>query len=185
MSSILDQWSNLNTHVDTSIESDNFVNSAHTVIYARLNHSSSTAFYPIGVVQGFTFVEQRQVDEIFEVGSDARYIIPGRTSGQLSIQRILIHGADLINTLYGTLGANSTLIPNTIKSLRSINSPLDLLFVTYDSSDSNSENMARYFTNCWITSRQESINANQVVIAEQCSLIYENVDTTIVNTSDV
>lgn len=184
-SSVVDKWANLNKHVDTSIDSDTFVNASHTVVYARLNHSRSTTFYPIGVIQGWSFVEQRQVEEIFELGSEAKYVVPGRTSGQISIQRILINGADLLNTLYGTLTTNSTLVPNTIRSLKEVTSPLDLLFVTYDSSESNTENMARYFSNCWITSRQESITANQTVIAENCALVYENLDTTIVDTGDV
>lgn len=180
----IDAWTNANRHVDTTINVDNFTNSAHVVIYARLSHSDSTQFYPIGVIQGWQFTEQRQVDEIFELGSDIRYIIPGRTTGRIDITRLLISGADLLNTLYGTLGANRELIASSIRSIKDVNRPIDLLFVSYNSNEGANENMVRYFNNCWIIARQESIAANQVVIAENCSLVFENLDTTITTTAE-
>lgn len=181
--SIIDKWTNANKHVDSSIDVDRFTNSAHVLLYARLNHSSSTQFYPIGVIQGWSFVEQRQVEEIFELGSDIRYIIPGRTTGRVDITRLLLNGADLVNTLYGSFGTNNELIPNTIRSIKDLTRPLDLLFVAYDTNEGANENMVRYFNNCWIVARQESISANQVVIAENCSLVFENIDTTITTTA--
>lgn len=183
--SVISTWANANKHVDTTINTERFTNSAHTVIYARLATSSATQFYPIGVVQGWQFTEQRQVEEVFELGSDIRYIIPGRTTGQIGINRILISGGDLLNVLYGAVGANGQLIPEALKSIKDVTKPLDLLFVTYDADSGATENMVRYFNNCWIIMRQEQIGANQIVIAENCTLVYENIDTTITSTTDV
>jgi hypothetical protein len=180
--SVISNWTNANQHVDTTINVERFTNSAHTVIYARLATSGSTQFYPIGVVQGWSFTEQRQVEEIFELGSDVRYIVPGRTTGQISINRLLISGGDLLNVLYGSFGANGALIPEALTSIKDVTKPIDLLFVTYDADSGSAENMVRYFNNCWIVMRQEQIGANQVVIAENCTLVFENIDTTIVTT---
>jgi len=182
--SVISNWANANQHVDSSINVEQFTNSAHTVIYARLATAGATQFYPIGVVQGWSFTEQRQVEEIFELGSDIRYIVPGRTTGQVNISRILISGADLLNVLYGSLGANNTLITSALRSLKDVTKPLDLLFVTYDADSGANENMVRYFSNCWIVMRQEQIGANQVVIAENCTLVFENLDTTVATTAD-
>lgn len=182
--SVISNWANANRHVDTTINAEKFVNSAHTVIYARLATSGSTQFYPVGVVQGWQFTEQRQVEEIFELGSDIKYIIPGRTTGQIGINRLLISGADLLNVLYGTMDSNSNLIPSTLRSIKDVTRPLDLLFVTYDADSGADENMVRYFNNCWIIMRQEQIGANQIVIAENCTLVFENLDTTITTTAE-
>ncbi len=178
---VMTQWANENAHVDgTKIGALQFTNSAHTVIYAKVHSSAVSEFRAIGVVQGWQFTEQRQVEEIFELGSDIQYIIPGRTTGQISINRLLISGADLINTLYGADAAENGRDGETqIRSLRDITKPLDLLFVAYsaDPNEVNRENTVRYFDSCWIVTRQEQIGANQVVVAESCTIMYEKMDT--------
>lgn len=178
-------WPNADQHVDTTIgDGSKFTNAAHVVIYANVS-GSPTPFRPIGVVQGWSFTEQRQVEEIFELGSDVKYIVPGRTSGQIAIQRVLINGADLVNVLYGTFDENGEQTNTSIRSLRDINRPIDLVFVTYNNDTNSTEHMVRYFTNCWIVARQESITANQVVIAENCTVMYEKVNSTDVYTTDL
>lgn len=167
-----DNWNNADTHVDQSIANgESFTSSAYTVVYAKLHSMASSNFKAIGVVQGWTATEQRQVDEIFELGSSIRYIIPGRTTGQISITRMMIEQADLINVLYAGSG-------NVYRSLKDLNVSLDLLFVMYDNNSDHGAVLTRLYENCWIVAKQESITANQVVIAENCTIVYEKIAAT-------
>ena len=174
-------WGNSDKHVDSSIgDGSVFTNSAHTLIYGKIHGADgSDTFRPMGVVQGWSFTEQRQVEEMFEIGSDIRYIIPGRTTGQIAITRMLINGQDLINVLYGKGATSDTKYLTPLRSLKDINTALDLLFVSYynsgDTTAPNKPHMIRYFDNCWVVARQESISANQVTIAENCTLTYEKI----------
>lgn len=173
---VLNSYANSEQHVDTSIASNNFTNSARTIVYAVVHGASNSTFKAVGVIQGWSFTEQKQVEELFELGSDVRYIIPGRTTGQVAITRMLINGLDLVNTLYGT--TTDAASSKVIKSLKDVNKSLDVMFVTYHNSSeagANEVHMVRYFDNCWIVARQESITANQVVIAENCTMTYEKV----------
>ena len=171
----IDAYANKDQHVDMNIAGNDFTNSAHVIVYAAVHSAkdASTTFTAIGVIQGWSFTEQKQVEELFELGSDVRYIVPGRTTGQIAVTRMLINGKDLINTLYG-----SSTDDVALRSLKDINQSIDLMFVTYhnsDTVDANKTHMNRYFDNCWITARQESITANQVVIAENCTITYEKI----------
>lgn len=173
-------WKNSDKHVSDEIATSNeFVNSAHVLVYASLHGASdgtfSTKFAPIGAVQGWSFTEQRQVEEVFELGSDIRYIVPGRTTGQIAVTRLLVSGKDLVNVFYQTDS-----VDNYVGSLKEINKPLDIMFVTYNNSVDPTTKEAkahimRYFDNCWIVARQESITANQVIIAENCTITYEKI----------
>lgn len=167
-------YANKNVNVDASITTGSFTNSARVVIFAKPSGQTGT-FKPIGVVQGWSFTEQRQMEDVFELGSDIKYTVPGRTTGSIAITRLLINGRDLLNVLYDTVTVTET----SFKSLKDINIGLDIIFQTYhnstDTSTSDPEHMRRYFSDCWIVARQESITANQVVIAENCTLTYKQI----------
>lgn len=182
MVSAANTWANNNAHTDTTINSNGlFVNSARVILYARPSEDDAKPFIPLGVVQGWSFSEQRQVEEVFELGSDIRYIIPGRTTGQLAITRLMVSGADLLNCLYGKPAvqaaagdsADTNSATRWFMSLKDINVSLDLVFVSYHNDSGAAEHLYRQFSNCWIVARQESITANQVIIAENCTLVFE------------
>lgn len=179
-------WPNANQHVDASIgDGSKFTNAAHTIIYVKVTDADAP-FRPIGVIQGWSLTEQRQVEEVFELGSDVRYIVPGRTTGQIAITRLLVNGSDLANTLYGTFDENGNLVSSApIRSLKDINRPVDFVFVSYNNDTNTTEHMVRYFTNCWIIARQESITANQVTVAENCTITFERIDSTVISTPDL
>ncbi len=185
-------WQNANKHVDTNIAKGNFTSAAYTVVFVRVRSNMSgnselDVFRPIGVIQNWTFSENRQIEEIWEIGSDTKYLIPGRTTGQINILRFLIDGADLVNTMYNTTASGQTVTAtdSAYASLKQINSAVDLLFVVYENAandntgDPNHALMVRYFDNCWIAARQESITANQILIAENVTIMYENMLTTV------
>ena len=170
-------WNNINRNVDSSINADgsDFVSSSRVIIYAKKSGSGGT-FKPIGVLQGWSFSEQRQMDEIFEIGSDRKYVIPGRTAGGINISRILINGMDLTNVLHDSSSGQAT-----IRTLKDIASPIDLIFVAYSNAKDGKpaeEIFQRYFVGCWITARQESLSAGQTIVAESCSITYTDVLTT-------
>lgn len=174
-------WDYKEKHVDSNIASgSNFINSAHALIYAAYTEADNagkltvTPFKPIGVVQAWNWGENKVVEQIFEIGSDAPYTVPGRTTGQISIARMLIDGADLATLL--SAGTNDGGDVTIIKSLREITKPFHMLFAAFSNAQTGSTptiSYSRVFQNCWITSRSESFTANQVVVAENANILYE------------
>lgn len=168
-------WDFSHKHIDSSLNKDNFISASRAIIYAAPYNSATggtTNFHRVGVVQGYSWGEQRQVEMIFELGSDIPYLIPGRTVGNISLSRILVFGKDMVNVMYyeGNIPDKAMYI----KSLKEVNKPLDLMFAAYDNSTSQ-QVYSRVFTGCWITSRSESINAGQVLVAENISISYEDI----------
>lgn len=178
-----------------------FLSASRCVVYAQKAANSlmgttdvinARPFHPIGLVQSYNWNEQRQVDMIFELGSEIPFLVPGRTTGSLSFSRMMIYGRDLINVLYdaslnSTVNLDNTNAINTklYRSLKDITVPLNIMFAMFPS---NMENLSRsvtlsaganfysrIFRNCWITARGESLSAGQTVIGEQVSIMYEDV----------
>lgn len=161
-------------HVDSSIDENDFLDASRTMVYAATlkpdNPDEYTDFKKVGLIQSYGWQENKEVRRIFEIGSDIPYIIPGRTTGGISLQRVLLSGKDLINALnYGETSINPE---NFLKSIGSSNKPLMLMFV---STGSKKEKYSRVFANCQITSRQESVGAGQIIIMEQVSITYSHV----------
>jgi len=170
---LLSNYTNTDKPVDQAIVGNDFTNSARVVIWAKPYGNADEQFKAIGVVQGWSFTEQKQMEELYELGSDYKYIIPGRTTGSIAITRMLVNGPDLVNALYGE---DETKV---ITSLKYINKPVDIMFTSYHNSqvgaDADKAGMVRQFANCWIVAQQESITANQVVIASNCTMVYERI----------
>lgn len=177
----INNYMNKDQHVDTSINANAFLSSARCVIYAASGTGSTsstgrTSFKPIGVIQSFSHSEQREVERIFELGSDVPYLVPGRTIGALELSRVMISGKDLLNVMYGNDKASDP--ANWMKSIKDISKPIDLLFVAYtntNSADAKPQMFYRQFTNCIIQARQEQIAAGTITITEGISIIYEKI----------
>lgn len=193
-------WENdfKNRHL-TDIKGTEFVSAFRTVIYARpcdsgtdeavsdIGATDSKEFKAVGVVQAYNWNEQREVQRIFELGSDIPYVIPGRTIGGIQLSRIMINGNDIVNALYDgstTSGITSTSRaddtqsadnPQKLNSIKDITVPMDILFVAFATNGNGKTKYSRVFKNCHIESRQESIGAGQVILAESCSIIYETI----------
>lgn len=176
----LNAWDYKDKHINSGISENQFMSSARCIVYAAPNYDGTDAdnfgtFAPIGVIQGYNWSEQRQIDMIFELGSEIPYLIPGRTSGQISISRMLLYGRDLVNTLNGVEDVD----PNSwIRTLKDITKPINLLFATFSNTNTADEQQlvySRLFRCCWITSRSESIAAGQTLIAENCSIMYQDI----------
>lgn len=193
-------WENdfKNKHL-TDVKGTEFVSAFRTVIYARpctsdtaqevgnISAETSTEFKAVGVVQAYSWSEQREVQRIFELGSDIPYVIPGRTIGGIQLSRIMINGNDIVNALYaGSEDAGfaatsragedqEAASPQPLNSIKDITKPMDILFVAFATNGTGQTKYSRVFKNCHIESRQESIGAGQVILAENCSIIYETI----------
>lgn len=182
---ITDTWEFKDSHLDPNIDSadaDCFLSAARCILYvkpaSKSGKNNDDEFTRVGVVQGYSWGENKQMEMIFELGSDIPYYIPGRVTGQIQIQRILLSGEDFLNLVYqDNSDSGRQKDPTTwIRSLRDVNIPLDLMFVFYGqgkSKDDYSTKYARLFKNAWIQSRQESISAGQILVAESLSIVYE------------
>lgn len=192
-----------NKHL-TNASATEFVSSYRTVIYARpagtkkatdtvqsaeevtaLSSTQAAQFRAIGVVQAYNWNESRNIDYIFELGSDIPYLVPGRTIGQIALQRIMINGNDIVNALYlessGTTGitagatGDSTTNTTPLSSIKDITIPFDLLFVAFPTNGDGQTKYSRVFKNCQIESRSESIQAGAVILAESVNIRYETI----------
>lgn len=181
---VTDAWEFKDSHLDPTIsagDANKFLSAARCVLYvkpaSKNGSSSSDEFVRVGVVQGYSWGENKQMEMIFELGSDIPYFVPGRTTGQIQVQRILLSGEDFINLTYqdGSASGNQVTASNWIRSLRDINIPMDLMFVFYGEGTSGKYDAkySRLFKNSWIQSRQESISAGQILVAESVSIVYE------------
>lgn len=61
---------------------------------------SPSNLIPIGLVQNVQVTQQKQLQQLFEIGSKQPYFIPGRTIIQAGIARILFDGPSLLQALY-------------------------------------------------------------------------------------
>ena len=182
---LTDTWEFKDSHLDPNIDAadaDAFLSAARCVLYVKPSSKSGVTdtdeFSRVGVVQGYSWGENKQMEMVFELGSDIPYYIPGRTTGQIQIQKILLSGEDFLNLVYQENSFNGKqATPSTwIRSLRDINIPLDMMYVFYGQGSTKDKYDARYtrlFKNCWIQSRQESISAGQILVAESVSIVYE------------
>lgn len=185
MRGITDTWDFKDAHLDPTIDASDantFMSAARCILYVKPANKNGSSkkdeFVRCGVVQGYSWGENKQMEMIFELGSDIPYFIPGRTTGQIQIQKILLSGEDFLNLVYqdGSNKGNQTNPNNWIRSLRDVNIPLDLMFVFYGrgNGEEYDAKYTRLFKNCWIQSRQESINAGQILVAESVSIVYEH-----------
>ena len=179
-----------NKHVDTNLDSREFLSSYRTVIYSKVADDTSInsmdaikdtkSFRAIGVVTAWNWSESRNVDRVFELGSDIPYLIPGYTMGQLSLNRVMLNGSDVVNALYNggqesSTNDNDTKGNKNVTSIKDITTPLDILFVAFPTNGGGQTRYSKVFKNCQISSRSESVNAGQVIIAEGVQIEYETI----------
>lgn len=75
-------------------------------------HSASDLI-PIGLVQNVQVTQAKQLQQLFEIGSRSSYFIPGRTTVQVGMARVLFDGPSLMQAMY-IYNKNSNLyVPST------------------------------------------------------------------------
>ena len=59
---------------------------------------------PIGMLSSVSVSQQKNVQQIFEIGSKLAHIVPGRTMGQMQLGRVFFDGDSLMKALYSGTG---------------------------------------------------------------------------------
>jgi hypothetical protein len=82
--------------------------SAAAIPNAGANTENGINIVPIGLVETAQINMNKPLSRIFEIGSKLSYIIPGRTVGAISLNRVFFDGPSLLKILYA-----GEIIPNT------------------------------------------------------------------------
>jgi len=191
-------------HVDDLITNGKQFTSAQTIVIAARkvnvtvengvgsvavpgdNTDGPGSFMAIGVIQNASVVQNKQLAQLFELGSRASYFVPGRTVVQANLSRIMIDGDSLMAIMYptdengfsaGTAGqmtsdpgfdtpqGHSFLI-NLASEF--FDNPIDLAFWF---NDGDHELMGGfYLKDAYLQSHQISVASQQTVVLESCSL---------------
>lgn len=150
---------------------------------------------PIGVIQSFNISQNKNIAQLFEIGSKETILLPGRTFIQSSISRLLLDGPSLMKALYSTYtdsdgvgdgeinpttltgysetsaglidtAGNGNFYINLASSLFSV--PFGMALLLHDVN--NEVYAGCYLENCSIASHSISFSAGQTVVAENCSI---------------
>ena len=152
------------------------------------NSPTQADFQAIGVVQNASVAQNKQLAQIFEIGSRESYFIPGRTVVQASLSRVMIDGDSLMKVMYPihdyaddqtkyledagfkNIGADAGTENWFFVNLSSnfFNNSLDLSFWFYDGE--NQSLGAFYLKNAHIQAHQISLASQQTVVLENISL---------------
>ena len=114
---ILSDWDFLDGAVQPIDQGDagRFLSSESSILCAgpRQMGEDTTDVVPVGLVQNAQLSQNRQIQQLFEVGSRKPFFIPGRTLTQLGISRILFDGPSLMKAMYMNTKDNDTVgVPN-------------------------------------------------------------------------
>jgi len=116
-------WEPYNRYVQQGMVDGAYASGAFTLISAgppRITGATKLAeagvlTWPIGMVQNFSLSHNTQFNRIFEIGSERSYFVRGRTTGQISLGRVLYHGPSILRALYATfMDLNATESPGVL-----------------------------------------------------------------------
>jgi hypothetical protein len=149
--------------------------------------------YPIGLVDNMGVNQSKGLQQIFEIGSDRRYFVPGRTVNSFSMSRVMFDGNSLMKVLYNDYfsagdpysqpnpalptgsgdSADTAVVgldPGFGKTFLNLgsdlfNRPIGLLMVI---NNLNNESVAAvYLEYCFLQAHQMNINSSSTLFAEQ------------------
>lgn len=154
--------------------------------------------YPIGLLDNVGIGQSKGLQQIFEIGSDRRYFIPGRTINQVSFSRIMFDGPSLMKVLFhyylnadvfyndpnqevltgetkdaATVLKNQPGFDNTFLNLGSelFNRPIGLLLLLHNNNDNPVA--ATYLEYCFLRSHQFNVSASSTLIAESAQADFD------------
>lgn len=159
--------------------------------YTSINESKLLDSYPIGLIDNVGIGQNKGIQQIFEIGSDRRYFIPGRTINQVSLSRVMFDGPSLMKVIYNNYISPDTPYrdPNSLiesgsndgyeTDIRSqpgfddtflnlgselFNRPIGLFLLMHDNNDDPVAGI--YLEYCFIRAHQFNISASSTLIAE-------------------
>lgn len=216
----LARWNFRTQHVQRELEPQDFINAATVLIAAgppRIvspgeltgisgadQRLQATYLFPIGVVENFTLVSNRQLQILFEIGSKRQFYIPGRVVPQISLARTLFNGPNILRALYAyyprqflpasnrqvqltqfSPNAMSTVgqcpvaeVPGYVDFWMNLNSDLfDRPFglLMILKNDCNRPYGSIYLENAFINNHQVTVNASSTLVAEGTTVQFERV----------
>ena len=155
---------------------------------------------PIGMLDNVSVSQQKNVQQIFEIGSKLAHIVPGRTMGQLQLGRVFFDGDSLMKALYSgsespvtvaeeaakgaTTDASGTVTAASVSKTTSGRFAANLASSYFDQphglcfmfkSQNGKEVSTIYFEDCMINSHQFSINAQANIIQEGASIMFRRI----------
>lgn len=163
------------------------------------NGSGKDFAMPIGVVQNINLSHNRSFARFWEIGSERSYFIAGRTTGQVSLSRIMYHGPSLLRMLYAyyqdllpptivpfvfqNIGPATVANPHNVKippgyeniflNLASdlFSQPIGMLMYFRDSNEDTVG--ATYLEACYVPSHTIATDAGGTVIQENAAMQFE------------
>lgn len=215
----LARWNFRTQHVQRELEPQDFINASTVLIAAgppRIvspgellgvtspsdQRLSATYLFPIGVVENFTLVSNRQLQILFEIGSKRQFYIPGRVVPQISLARTLFNGPNILRALYAyyptdqlpatqrqvqltQFSPNSTAavatcpvaeVPGYVDFWMNLNSDVfDRPFglLMILKNDCNHPYGSIYLENAFINNHQMTVNASSTLVAEGTTIQFE------------
>jgi hypothetical protein len=210
-------WEFKEAHVEPDVldKNENFVSSESIVICAGPPNIDADAdlqnsLYPIGILESAAVVQNKQIQQLFEIGSRKPYMIPGRTRVQIGLSRVIFNGDSLLAAMYyGTKIGDSTIagvLPNQPASADSpghdsltpsdapgsfylnlassfFNRPFGLALIIHDSEDQQTAMIL--IQNCMVQSHQMNIGANQTIVMENVNIIADSIQPIIVTKAEI
>jgi hypothetical protein len=184
-------WSFQTSHVGSEdiYNGKDFISSESIVICSipANKRDSATEWKPIGLLENATLQQNKQINQLFEIGSKKSYIVPGRTYKRLSLSRVLFNGDSLLkvitsSTPYPTddsiatndapAGGDDARLYIDIASAY-FNVPVDLGFVIHDQEDDAFGAFA--LTGCYVQSHQMSLSGQQTVVMENVTITVDDI----------
>lgn len=161
---------------------EDFVSSESILICAGPPRLSDTAnVFAIGVIQNFNLAQNKNIQQLFEIGSRDTILIPGRTFIQTTISRILFNGPSLMKAMYTGIGQDvdtfvdfgqlpGDLNGNMWMNLAAtfFNKTIGLAMFMHDSE--NDVYGGIYLEGCLVQAHNLSLAAGQTVVAENAQV---------------
>lgn len=125
----LDEWINKFTSehaqpLDT--DAGDFLSSESVVLLSgppTLDNYHALNLVPIGLVQNVQVTQQKQIQQLFEIGSRQPFFIPGRTTIQVGMARVLFDGPSLMQAMYVYAKENNLYVPAILEGTSAISQP--------------------------------------------------------------
>ncbi len=198
---ILSDWDFLNSHVQSDItDTSDFISAESSILCAgpsKLAHTDGDytgVLAPIGVVQNAQVTQNKQVQQLFEIGSRRPFFIPGRTLIQVGISRVLFDGPSLMRAVYDYDQSTEVTNDDTDDVIAPVepydpdggesgafyinlaseffNRPLGLGFIIRDSRDNAYGGF--YLEECYIQTHSMTLAGQQTVLLENVGIRASN-----------
>jgi len=118
-----------------------FLSSESVVLLSGPSKLSSNTLHnllPVGLVQNVQVTQAKQIQQLFEIGSRMPFFVPGRTTVQVGMARVLFDGPSLLQAMYASTedGSNIT-VPSIIGSTDEASNPGSPFGADVDSVEGN------------------------------------------------